>query len=147
MNKFRIVLLAILAVFLLSSCGADPTVNNAGTPGSPESLTQPVAVEQETLEGNWVSVDPEVQMAATVVGDTITVNWASDDVTALYWKGSAPTEVRDDLVFTSAGDLETMSTAMMASTEEEKTFTYSKDELSFGLSIVGITQIIRLKKE
>ena len=110
--------------------------------------------EPASLVGEWKQVNnnsEESWQAATIEGQTITIYWVSDngDSKALYWVGSfnAPTSTDEPYYWDSKNDFSKTDSAMLASGDETKKFTYEKGEISYSVSAFGITTTVRLKKE
>lgn len=113
------------------------------------SVSQGDAVD---LSGTWVqnnSDSDETWMEAEISGDTIEVYWIGTDLHALYWKGSyvAPTS-GGDYEWTSVGDTDEMSSALLASSDDTKTFYYSEsDGVSFDATILDTTVRVTTARE
>jgi hypothetical protein len=112
-----------------------------------------VSATQEafSFEGNWSAELENGKMLATVTANAIEIHWdLEDDTSALYWKGSfsVPAGVTESSKFTvtSAGEVSTMETSMLASQDSSKTFTYDGKTLNYKLKIMGVTKTIRLSK-
>lgn len=106
--------------------------------------------EPTDLTGHWTTADDasSPEMFASIADGAIVIQW-HDDIsgdTALYWKGTFVTEAEDEDNIVSVGDVEAMSHALLASGEESKTFTYEEGEITFDLTMMGITQLIVLQK-
>ncbi|MFT8705370.1 hypothetical protein [Bifidobacterium aquikefiricola] len=150
--KLIAVMVSLVAVLALSACGSTPDTSTAqGTPDttSPSSSIEPAAPLD--LTGTWASKSDDASdttMQATVKDSTIEINWVTPDSTSLYWTGSyeAPTEATDTYSWTSQGDTETMSSALLASQDSTKDFTYENGELTFETSALGATKTIRLHR-
>lgn len=102
------------------------------------------STEPADLTGNWSGDDG---MTATISGEDIRVYWDSDGTRALYWAGSyvAPTEP-GDYSWESAAYTDETESALLASGDASKTFTYSGGKLSFDLTMMGVTSTIKLEK-
>ena len=104
------------------------------------------------LTGSWRQTNSgsdESWMEAEISGDTITINWAyADGTTALYWVGTyvAPTDATDTYTWTSQGDTGQMSSALLASGDDAKEFSYSGGKLSFQASMVGVTATVEMER-
>ena len=68
---------------------------------------------------------------------------------SLYWIGTyeAPTSAVDEFKWTSKGDTEAMSSALMASQDETKDFSYKDGVLSYKASAMGTTKTVEMKKK
>ncbi len=138
-RKIMMVILSLTLVMSLAACG------------SSEESSSGAAEEEETLDltGVWQSeVTDGAYMEATISGETITVNWMDeeDETSALYWIGTyiPPTESTDEYDWESQGDVDQMSTALLASSDETKEFSYSNGDLSFPVSALGTTTTMHM---
>ena len=124
----------------LVGCGQSSQPQQQQTPPEPLDLT-----------GNWdqVNASGDLAMQATIEGETITVYWIADDedTKSLYWKGSyvAPSEAADTYSWTSEGDTEEMKTALLASTDSTKDFSYKDGQLTYEATAFGTTKTVRLE--
>lgn len=106
-----------------------------------------------SLVGEWKqtnSDDPERWQKATVTADTIEVFWVADagDTEALYWAGSVEVPAEgDSFTFNSVNDTAKTENALLASGDETKTFTYKDGELSYDVTVQGVTKTVRLGLE
>ena len=85
----------------------------------------------------------------TISGDTIEVDWIGTDTKSLYWKGTyqAPAAA-GDWKWTSQGDTETMASALLASQDATKDFTYSEaDGVSWETTALGTTITVKTVKQ
>lgn len=94
--------------------------------------------------GIWKSSEPG--MIAHVSGGNIKIDWITGDTRALYWKGTFPRRIKSGNKTTSIGDVDLMSSALLASLDTKKTFTYIHEKLEFRMSILGITKTVRLSR-
>ena len=88
-------------------------------------------------------------MEATITADTIQIDWVTADTRSLYWVGTfkAPSEP-GDWSWTSQADRGRMDTALMASQDDTKDFTYIEtDGLSFDASAMGVTKTVKMTKQ
>lgn len=104
------------------------------------------------LCGTWKSPNNEGSyQEAVITENTIEINWVTDNgnTKAIYWIGSytAPTEATDTYEWTSVRDKEKTDTAIMASTDDTKVFSYSNGKLSYTVSALGTTTTLELTKE
>lgn len=136
----------LLGVALLSGCGTD---HPSGT-GSSHSATPATPVD---LTGAWKQTNSDSKdawQAATITGNVIEINWITDggDTKSLYWVGSyvAPTKPGSHFTWVSKRDRAKTENALLASTSDTKTFTFSGGELRWETSILGTTMTIRAKK-
>lgn len=127
--------MAILMVLLSAACGS-------------------ASAEKEIpdLSGVWKSKDNDGSyQEATITSDTIEINWISDGgaTKSIYWFGTyiAPTEVTDTYEWVSERDKEKTDSALLASTDDTKKFSYSKGKLKYEVSAFGTTTTLELTKE
>lgn len=99
------------------------------------------------LVGEWA--DASGSMEATIQGDVIDIYWINSDdgSKALYWSGTyvAPTDATEPYTWESQRDEEKTSSALLASTQPTKTFSYSGGVLSYEASALGISRTFELK--
>ena len=74
--------------------------------------------------------------------------WVADDTKALYWAGSftAPTTADEPYTWDSANDTEKTSSALLASEDATKTFTYKDGTLSYEVTAMGVTKTVTMTK-
>lgn len=145
MKKVALALLTAVLILAVCACGeksASPDAEQGAAPASPPDLT-----------GEWKQVNSNSEdawQAATISGDTIVVNWVSEngDVTSLYWAGTyvAPTTADEPYSWDSENDKEQTGMALLASGDDTKTFTYENGQLSFSASALGTTITVRMEK-
>lgn len=103
-----------------------------------------------SLVGTWKGELNNANFVATITAGDISVNWQTEDTVALYWQGSFATP--EDILSTrpiqiiSHGDKAAMQDSLLASRNEIKVFTYKEGKLSFELTVMGVTQTVRLSK-
>ena len=109
--------------------------------------------EPADLTGQWQqsnSSSKDSYMTATISGDTIEIYWTSetDDSKSLYWAGTftAPTTADEPYVWTSENDHSKTDTALLASMDDTKEFTYQKGVISYSASALGTTTTVKLEK-
>jgi hypothetical protein len=105
-----------------------------------------------TLNGPWQDQVNSATFVATITGDSIEIQWTDgDDTSGLYWKGSFPTPpnmtVGSEFVVESIGDTEAMEASLLGSQNKTKVFTYDNGELSFTMTVAGVSTIVRLEKQ
>ena len=116
-----------------------------------------VVATQDTVESDSFDKDYDADAEYPVVavgdvntdGDTIEVNWIGTDTKSLYWKGTyqAPAAA-GDWKWTSQGDTETMASALLASQDATKDFTYSEaDGVSWETTALGTTITVKTVKQ
>ena len=150
MKKKVLTLMLVLAVgTMLSACGESKESNNKG-----EENTETVEKEKEPtdLTGTWKSEDNDGSYQEAVISaDYIEINWVSDggNTKSLYWAGSyaAPTEYVEEYSWTSTNDQEKTSSALLASSDETKEFSYEEGKISYEASALGTTTTMYLEKE
>jgi len=146
--KVAVVLSIALLGFGLAGCSGSTT----STP--PESASEAAApAAPADLTGEWVqsnSKSEDSYQAATITADTIEINWVADggDTVSLYWAGSyeAPTS-EGSFTWESANDTSKTGSAMLASGDPTKGFTYENDTISYQASALGTTTKIELKRK
>lgn len=123
-------LFILLSTLFLASCGASD--------------------EPADLRGNWAEADhtaEDTYMSAVVTDTTIEVYWTNDseESTSIYWIGTytAPTE-SGDYTWESVKDAERTESALLASRDDTKTFTYSNGEITYSQSALGTTKTVHL---
>jgi hypothetical protein len=151
--------IAVATALMLAGCSADGTSDVAKDAASSSSTVaaatpSPEPVKVPDLAGNWKQNNTKSDdgwTSATVEGETITVNFVTDggDTTSLFWVGTftAPTDGSSPYTWTSTRDKAATDTALLASTDDTKVFTYADDEISFPVSIAGTSTTVRLSRE
>lgn len=147
MKKVLSILACFTLVFTLAACSSssDTDKNKSNEPTQKE--------EQPTdLTGTWVSEANGGSYQEAVISDgTIEINWVNDEekTKSLYWSGTyeAPTKAVDEFNWTSKGDTEKMSNAIMASQDKAKDFSYKDGVLSYEASALGTTKTVEMKKK
>ncbi|GAB3410153.1 hypothetical protein GCM10027515_30140 [Schumannella luteola] len=147
---------AVTAALLLSACStstADSTEKTkAGSAESARPSASPTPEKPADLVGTWKqsnSSSPDTYQEATITADAIEINWVSDggDTKSLYWAGtfSAPTAA-GKYTWTSANDTAKTDSAILASSDPTKDFTFEGDEISYSVSALGTTTTVRLTR-
>lgn len=147
-------LCAVFAVFMslsLSACGGGSTPSTASDGASQQEQKQE-EVQAPDLTGEWKQTNgtsKDSYQTATITGDTIEINWVSADSKALYWAGTfaAPETADEPYTWDSQNDHDKTGSAIMASSDDTKTFTYSDGQISYDVSAMGVTQTVRLEKK
>lgn len=146
---FEILMAGALATMLLAGCSSGSKAEQ----GSGQSAQQ--AVELLNLDGTWKSTNSASEdswQEAVIDGDAITINWVSDngDTKSLYWAGTVvqPDGVAVDEVYTwdSENDKSKTDSALLASSDDTKAFTYDNGELSYEASAMGTTKTVRMER-
>ena len=141
--------MALAAALALTGCsGADTTSSSAADSNTAEETSQ-----VPDLTGTWKQSNPTSEdsyQQATITTDTITVEWVTDggDTTSIYWVGTfeAPTEASEPYIWTSQRDAAATDSALLASTDDTKEFTYEGDTISYKVSALGTTTTVDLNR-
>lgn len=131
-------------MLLLAACGNTETTSTNGT------TTEATTEAPTDLTGTWASEPNEGSyQEAVITENTIEINWVSEDTTALYWSGTytAPDSAVNEYTWTSERDKEKTDTALMASGDDTKEFTYKDGVISYEVSMMGVTKTIELEKK
>ena len=142
MKKLLTLLMAVILCFALAACG------NSNEPAQDEPA------EPLNLTGIWTQTNSnsdDTWQEAVIEDGTITINWISDggDTKSLYWAGTfdAPTEAVEEYTWTSNNDHEQTDSALLASGDDTKEFTYKDGVLSYEASAMGSTTTVELEKK
>ncbi len=97
------------------------------------------------LIGNWEEKDKGDSYQAGYIKDgEIVIYWVSDggDTKSLYWTGSyiAPTDNTEPYTWDSENDKEKTGSALLASGDDTKKFTYENGEITYKASALGTTK-------
>ncbi|SDS11292.1 hypothetical protein SAMN04489860_0823 [Paraoerskovia marina] len=135
---------AFALVVGLSACSA--SADKAESDGGSTTATP----EVPDLSGVWDTVDADgPQQQAVISGSTITINWLSDDTSdpMLYWAGSfeAPSST-GSYSWSSANDHGQTDTALLASSDESKEFSYAEGQINYEVSALGETSTVTLEQ-
>lgn len=151
MKKVIVAILAVTMCFGLVACGssAPDSKQSAGDVPAKQEKAQP-----PDLSGQWKQVDSsdaDSYQMAEISGDTIAIYWytESDNTKALYWAGTfeAPTTADEPYSWISQNDKAQTDGAILASGDDTKTFTYSKKQISYDVSAMGVTKTVKLEKQ
>lgn len=151
-KKILTAMIAAAILAMLTACGGTASTDN----GSAENTASQKAEEKQPadLTGDWKQVNSssdDSYQQATISGDTIEIYWVSDngDTKSLYWAGSfeAPTTADEPYSWESKNDHDKTDSALMASSDDTKKFTYEKNQISYEASALGTTTTIRLEKQ
>ena len=133
MKKVMAAIVLIVVCFMLVACGSNKI---------------------EDLSGTWRQVGTESEDAyqeAIISGDTIEIYWMSDggDTKSLYWAGTylPPEELTDPYSWDSVNNTEKTASALLASNDETKTFTFEDGVLIYSVSAFGTTTKMKLEKK
>ena len=103
--------------------------------------------ERIDLSGNWEQEGKEDSYQAGYISeDMIEIFWIFDGTKALYWSGSyeAPTDNVKEYSWESENNKEKTDSALLASGDDFKTFTYQDGKISYDVSVQGVTRTITL---
>ena len=133
-------LTVVMSMVMLCGCGG------VSAAGSPVQETKKI-----NLVGDWKEdTDNSSYFYAIIAGNTIEIYMQSDSdgTRSLYWAGSydEPTEPVNTYSWVSENDFTKTRSAMMASGDETKEFTYEDGVLSFYSKIFGVEATRKLKK-
>ncbi len=132
-------LTGILMITLLAGCGSttETAKEEAKVPDLKGSYKQTNSNSEDSYQ------------VAAIDDDTITIYWftASDQTTALYWTGTyeAPTEA-GKYSWNSKNYHDLTDYALLASGDDSKTINYDNGEISYEVSMMGVTTTVTLKK-
>ncbi len=144
----KLLAVAFISLIALTGCTAPATESPAGKTEAPAEETQPITVN---LDGEWEQSnknDENNYQVATIQDGVITVNWVAPDAKSLYWVGTAPvTADSDTFIWTSEGDIESMSTALLASQDSTKEFSYDNGVIRYEVTAMGMTIAVHLEKK
>lgn len=153
--KLRIFALMLCAALCLSlsACGGAPSETAPSSVGSAAAVSSSAPAAPD-LTGDWKQVNAASEdsyQVATIQGDTIEIYWVTEsaDTKSLYWAGTfvAPETTDEPYAWESANDTEKTGSALLASGDETKTFTYQDGQISYDVSAMGMTQTVRLEKQ
>ncbi|MGM7666736.1 DUF5067 domain-containing protein [Microbacterium sp. A93] len=152
MRTRSVVTIAFTSLLALGITGCTAGTEDTGSPAAEQ-----VAASQEAapidLTGEWeqsgeADEDNASIQSATIVDDTISVYWLNDGEKALYWAGTAgfPEDAGDSFTFDSENDTDRTGTALLASSDDTKTFTFEDETLSYEVSALGETWTVDLQQ-
>lgn len=121
----------VLAATMLTACGGNSKATS-------------------DLTGTWVSEKSgDSYQEAVITEDSIEINWMSTDSKSLYWAGSytAPESDVTEYSWTSTNDKEKTDSALLASGDDTKDFSYKDGVISYEVSALGTTKTMKLKRE
>lgn len=148
-KKIVTLLTATTLALSISACGG----NDNGAKESDTKTTATTEAKTPTdLTGTWRSKENDGSyQEAIITENTIEINWVSDGgkTKSLYWAGTytAPTESVDKYSWTSENDTEKTDSALLASSDETKDFTYENGKISYQASALGTTTTMELTKQ
>lgn len=123
------------------------TESQSAAPEEVEEVPEPVDLAGEWKQTN--SNSPDSFQTATITAEAIEVSWNSTDTKSLYWAGTVtvPEDGSTSFTFDSVNDTTKTDSAMLASSDPTKTFTYADGELSYEVTALGTTMTVRLAKQ
>ena len=150
MKKVIVAILAVAMCFSFAACGSSGTASEQ----SSNAPTKQEKAQPPDLSGEWKQAnnsDADSYQTAEISGNTIAVYWHtdSDGTKALYWAGTfvAPTTTDEPYSWNSQNDKSQTDGALLASGDDTKTFTYSKKQISYDVSAMGVTKTVKLEKQ
>ena len=152
MKKRIPILMAATLCLVLAGCGND----QVAPPVSEDAVntTEQEAALPPDLTGEWEQVDGNSEdsyQTATIQDGAMEIYWVTDggETKALYWAGSytAPTTADEPYSWESVNDTEKTDSALLASGDETKTFTYSDGQITYDVTAMGITETVKLEKQ
>jgi predicted small secreted protein len=155
--KNRILTIALVLLICLSVAACSNT--SGGTVGTEQSSTsQSVGETAEPpevldLTGGWKQTNSNSDTSyqiAMIAENTIEVYWQNeeDNSMGLYWAGTyvAPTSETNEYSWDSANDKSKTDSALLASGDDTKTFTYKDGVISYSVTAVGVTTTVELSR-
>ncbi|MGB3731684.1 hypothetical protein [Microbacterium sp.] len=117
---------------------------------TPTPATKPTPV---SLEGTWKQSNSKAEgsaMEATVVGQTITIDFIIDGgkTTALYWVGTVvvPQDGSTSFTWTSEADTAKLKNALLGSQDATKNFSYDNGVIRYEVTIQGQTAQVEMAR-
>lgn len=149
--KKKLLTILLISTLAISTAACGNSSKSEGEVSTQSEEKQEEKKEPLNLTGTWRSENNDGSwMEASITDDVITINWVSDngDTKSIYWVGTyvAPKEYLDEYTWTSNRDKEQTDSALMASTDDTKDFTYKNKELTYEASALGTTKTMRLTK-
>ena len=131
--------------FLMGSAGAVALLlAGCGEKEPPEPLD---------LTGTWTTrtEGADSWQELVIEGDSMRVEWVYDDgeTRSLYWAGTydAPDEATEEWAWTSENDHSATDVALLASTSDEKEFSYADGAISYEVSAMGTTTTLHATRQ
>lgn len=138
MKRLLTIMMSFVLPLALAACGG-----NADAPSENTVLDLTGGWEQSNSDS-----DTSYQIAMIDEG-TIEVYWkGDDDEVSLYWAGTyiAPTAETGEYTWDSVNDKSRTNTALLASGDDSKKFTYKNGILSYPVTAMGVTKTVELKQ-
>jgi hypothetical protein len=154
-----IIVVAAMALSVFGCSSSEQSNNESVKQGnaSSQEIQQPTqstpkAAEPLNLVGEWEQSNKNSQtsyQSAIITDTTIEVYWVAPDTKSLYWAGSykAPTETTENYSWDSENDTSKTESALLASGDTTKKFSYSNGEISYEVTALGVTTTVRLAKK
>lgn len=139
---------ALAAILFLTSCSGTASTST----GDADSKTTEVAQAVPDLTGSWIQSNAATEdsyQQATITDEAITVEWVTDggETTSVYWVGTFQAPTADGPhSWVSKRDKAATESALLASSDETKEFTYADDKISYKVSALGTTTTVKLQK-
>ena len=131
--------------FLVGSAGAVALLlAGCGEKEPPEPLD---------LTGAWTTrtEGADSWQELVIEGNSMRVEWVYDDgeTRSLYWAGTydAPDEATEEWAWTSENDHSATDVALLASTSDEKEFSYADGAISYEVSAMGTTTTLHATRQ
>lgn len=147
---------AVSAAIVLTGCSTTPDAapHTSGPQTSTSAESTKEAPKAPDLTGTWKqsnSHSEDSYQEAEISGDVISINWVGDsgETKSIYWIGTyaAPTGAMTPYKWTSTRDQTATQSALLASQDATKDFTFQDDTISYTASLMGTTATIKLKKQ
>lgn len=143
--KKKLVTLLMVTTLVFSGCGSSSASKSEG---AAQTEAAKAALD---LNGTWTSEKNDGSwMEADITNGSITINWVSDNgnTKSIYWVGTydAPKDASTEYKWTSTRDKEKTKSALLASQDDTKEFSYADKELSYQASALGTTKTMKLTK-
>lgn len=145
-RKIATILIAFCFSCSLIACNSD---NGSQDQSADETDTIEESQEPTNLTGVWTSEENNGSYQEAIISEnTIEINWVSDGgiTKSIYWIGTytAPNEAVDEYSWVSERDKEKTDSALLASTDDTKDFTYANGKISYEVSALGTTTTVEL---
>lgn len=145
--KKLIAAVGLVAALALTGCSTGTT--NSNDADTPDATAEAPAILD--LNGEWEQANKNSDdnfQAATIADGVITVNWVAPDTKSIYWIGTIPADATDEaFTWTSAGDTEAMASALLASQDATKDFSYDNGVISYEVTALGTTTTVKLERK
>lgn len=147
-----LLLCGALATCMITACGQPGEDKKAESTDANKEEKKEEKKEPTDLTGTWKSEETDGSyQEAVITENTIEINWVSDggNTKSLYWAGTyvAPTEYVEEYSWTSENDKEKTGSALLASGDDTKEFSYKDGKISYEASAMGTTKTVELTKK